>query len=74
MKALQVGSFRADFERYWLGCFQPVGGDAERWRVVDLPPCRKRPGLERIAEVRFRDGQISELLTHQQIVNQASPP
>ena len=66
MKALQVGSFEPT-ERYWLGCFQPVGGDAERWRG-GLTALRKRPGLERIAEVRFRDGQIVSM-THQQIVN-----
>ena len=75
MKALQVGAFRADFERYWLGCFQPVGGEPDRWQILDVPPCRRRPGLDRIAEVRFKGGQISALVTHEQILsaNQAKP-
>ena len=75
MKALQVGAFRADFERYWLGCFQPVGGAPDRWQILDVPPCRRRPGLDRIAEVRFKSGQISELITHEQLLsaNDAEP-
>ncbi len=75
MKALQVGAFRADFERYWLGCFQPVGGAPDRWQILDVPPCRRRPGLDRIAEVRFKGGQISELITHEQLLsaNKAMP-
>ena len=68
MKALQVGAFRADFERYWLGCFQPVGGAPDRWQILDVPPCRRRPGLDRIAEVRFKGGQISALVTHEQLL------
>jgi hypothetical protein len=62
MRALKVGAFRADFERYWLGCFQPVAGNPDRWRSLDVPPCRRRPGFDRIAEVRFVSGQISELI------------
>ena len=75
MKALQVGAFRADFERYWLGCFQPVGGAPDRWQILDVPPCRRRPGLDRIAEVRFKGGQISALVTHEQLLadNQGPP-
>ena len=75
MKALQVGAFRADFERYWLGCFQQVGGAPDRWQILDVPPCRRRPGLDRIAEVRFKAGQISELITHEQLLsaNKAMP-
>jgi len=75
MKALQVGAFRADFERYWLGCFQPVGGAPDRWQILDVPPCRRRPGLDRIAEVRFKGGQISALVTHEQLLanNKAKP-
>lgn len=69
MKALQVGAFRADFERYWLGCFQPVGGAPDRWQILDVPPCRRRPGLDRIAEVRFKAGQISALITHEQLLS-----
>ncbi len=68
LKALRVGSFRADFERYWLGCFQPVGGDVDRWRPLDVPPCRRRPGMDRIGEVRFKGGQIHRLVTHEQLL------
>jgi hypothetical protein len=73
MKALRVGAFRADFERYWLGCFQPMGEQGDRWRVLDVPPCRRRPGLDRIAEVRFKNGQISALVTHKQLIQAAKP-
>lgn len=74
MKALKVGTFRADFERYWLGCFQPVSEKGNAWRALDVPPCRRRPGLERIAEVRFSGGQISELITYEQQLNAMKRP
>ena len=74
MKTLRIGTFRADFERYWLGCFQPVSESADAWRPLDVPPCRRRPGLERIAEVRFEGGRISELLTYEQQLNAKKPP
>ena len=72
MKALKVGAFRAEFERYWLGCFQPVGGDVDRWRPLDVPPCRRRPGMSRIGEVRFKGGQISQLVTYEQLLKAAA--
>jgi hypothetical protein len=68
MKALRIGAFRAEFERYWLGCFQPVGGDVDRWTPLDVPPCRRRPGMGRIAEVRFKGGQISQLMTYTELL------
>ena len=63
MRALRVGAFRADFERYWLGCFMPVAGNPDRWRPLDVPPCRARPGMDRVGEVRFEAGQIKEIVS-----------
>ena len=68
MRALRVGAFRADFERYWLGCFMPVAGNPDRWRPLDVPPCRARPGMDRMGEVRFEAGQIKEIVTIDQLL------
>lgn len=72
MKALRVGAFRADFERYWMGCFQPVQGNPDVWRPLDVPPCQRRPGMDRIGEVRFTSGQISALVPLKELLKETA--
>lgn len=62
LNALRKGTSLAVFDRFWRPCFRRDREDKQLYHRTGIRPCMVRSHYERIQSVRFRRGQLAELI------------